>query len=162
MTAARWAALGFVLPVVLAASACGDPERALNEAATCPGDECTDDTQARVDAIAALEGITDVVEVTREYGLDRGSYRTAEVRSDASTGREVREVALAVMRALEEWPDHADGGATVVVEPDDQQPDQQPATFVLDGDWVCEQPPGLRVACTTDNSWTLEGEPVSS
>jgi len=158
MTAARWAALSLALPGVLAASACGDPERALNDAAACPGEECTDDTQARVDAIAALEGVTDVVAVTREYGLDRGSYRTAEVRSDASTGREVREVALAVMRALEEWPDHTDGGATVVVEP----ADQQPATFVLDGDWVCEQPPTLRVACTTDNSWTLEGEPVSS
>jgi len=158
MTAARRAALTLVVALPLAASACSDPEGALNDAAACPGEACTDDTQARVDAIAALDGVTDVVAVTREYGFDRGSYRTAEVRSDASTGREVRDIALAVMRALEEWPDHADGGATVVIEP----ADDRPATFVLDGDWVCEQPPGLRVACTTDNSWTLEGEPVSS
>jgi hypothetical protein len=158
MTAARWAALGVAVPLALVAIACSDPEGALNDAAACPGQACTHDTQARVDAIGTLEGVNEVVAVTREYGFDRGSYRTAEVRSDASTGREVRDVALTVMRALEEWPGHADGGATVVVQP----ADDRPATFVLDGGWVCEQPPGLRVACTTDNSWTLEGEPVSS
>jgi len=160
MTPARRVAigLGLAVPLALVASGCGDPERALNDSAACPGETCTDDTRARVDAIAALDGVTEVVEVTREYGFDRGSYRTAEVRSDASSWREVRGVALAVMRALEDWPEHADGGATVVVEPAGELAE----TFVLDGDWVCEQPSGMRVACTTDNSWTLEGEPVSS
>ncbi|MGH3347914.1 MAG: hypothetical protein ACRDO4_13130 [Nocardioides sp.] len=158
MTAARWVALGVAVPLALVASACSGPERELNDAASCPGDTCTDDTRARVDAIGALDGVTEVVEVTREYGFDRGSHRTAEVRTDASNAREMRDVALAVMRALEDWPDHADGGATVVVE----SPVEPPATFLLDGDWVCEQPSGMRVACTTDNSWTLEGEPASS
>ena len=158
MTAARRVVFGLAVPLALVASACGDPERALNDSAACPGETCTDDTQARVDAIAALPGVTEVVEVTREYGFDRGSHRTAEVHSDASSGREVRDVALAVVRALEDWPDHADGGATVVVEP----AHEPSTTFLLDGDWVCEQPSGMRVACTTDNSWTLEGEPVSS
>jgi hypothetical protein len=157
MTPVRSAALGLAVPLAMVASGCSDPERALNDSATCPGDSYTDDTRARVDTIGSLDGVTEVVEVTREYGFDRGSHRTAEVRSDASTGRAVRDVALAVMRALEDWPDHADGGATVVVEP----ADDPPATFVLDGDWVCEQPIGKRVACTTDNSWTLDGEPVS-
>lgn len=158
MSRTRQIGLGFAVPLTFLAAACGDPDRALNDSATCPGETCTDDTRARVDAIAALDGVTEVVEVTREYGLDRGSHRTAEVRSDATTGREVRDVALAVIRALEDWPDHADGGATVVVEP----ADERAATFVLDGDWVCAQPSGMRVACTTDNSWTLEGERVSS
>lgn len=157
MTPVRSAALGLAVPLALVASGCSDPERALNDSATCPGDSCTDDTRARVDAITSLDGVAEVVEVTREYGLDRGSYRTAEVRSDASNGRAVRDVALAVMRALEDWPGHADGGATVVVEP----ADDSTATFVLDGEWVCEQPADKRVACTTDNSWTVDGEPVS-
>jgi hypothetical protein len=129
----------------------------VQDQAACPGDSCTTDAQERVDAIGSLAGITDVVAVTREHGFDRGSHRTAEVRSDASTAREVRQVALKVMGALEEWPEHADGGATVVVEP----ADGPPVTFVLDDGWVCRQPEGMRVACTSANSWTPDGERVS-
>lgn len=129
----------------------------MNDSAACPGDSCTEDTRARVDAIGSIDGVTEVVEVTREYGFDRGSHRTAEVRSSAASSSRVRLVALAVMRALEDWPGHADGGASVVVASEDGPR----VAFVLDRDWVCEQPPGRRVACTTDNSWTLDGQRVS-
>jgi hypothetical protein len=160
MTRSRVAA-ALLLAVLLdpALSACTEGvERELDGAAACPGPRCTDDTQDRVDAIAGLDGVTEVVEVAREYGLDRGSYRTATVRVEASGGRSLRDVGLAVMRALEAWPDHADGGATVLVEPDGADP----VTFLLDGEWVCRQPAGMRVACTAENSWTLDGEQISS
>jgi hypothetical protein len=160
MTRSRVAAAALLLALLLDAtlSACADGgERELNDAAACPGSSCTDDTRGRVDAIAGLDGVTEVVEVAREYGLDRGSYRTATVRVDATGGRSLRDVGLAVMRALEAWPEHADGGATVLVEPDGADP----VTFLLDGEWVCRQPVGMRVACTAENSWTLDGEPIS-
>jgi hypothetical protein len=152
------AALLLAVLLAPALSACTDGgEQELNDAAACPGSGCTGDTQDRVDAIAGLDGVTAVVEVAREYGLDRGSYRTATVRVDATGGRALRNVVLAVMRALEAWPEHADGGATVLVEPDGADP----VTFLLDGEWVCRQPAGMRVACTAENSWTLDGEPIS-
>ncbi len=146
-----------LVALVVLLVACSDPSRPVQDKAACPGDGCTSDTQERVDAIGSLAGVTDVVAVSREYGFDRGSHRTAEVRSDASTDREVRQVALTVMGALENWPEHADGGATVVVEP----AAGPPVTFVLDNGWVCRQPAGMRVACTSSNSWTLDGERVS-
>ncbi len=151
------AVLVALVPLVLALDACSDSSRALQASAACPGDSCTSDAQERVDAIGSLAGVTDVVAVAREYGFDRGSHRTAEVRSDASTAREVRQVALKVVVVLEDWPEHADGGATVVVEP----AGGTPVTFVLDDGWVCRQPEGKRVACTSANSWTLDGERVS-
>jgi hypothetical protein len=160
MTRSRVAA-ALLLAVLLdpALSACTEGvERELDDAAACPGPRCTDDTQDRVDAIAGLDGVTEVVEVAQEYGLYRSSYRTATVRVEASGGRSLRDVGLAVMRALEAWPDHADGGATVLVEPDGADP----VTFLLDGEWVCRQPAGMRVACTAENSWTLDGEQISS
>lgn len=156
MTRSRVACAALLLAVPLTSCTQG-VERELNDAAACPGSTCTDDTRDRLDAIAGLEGVTEVVEVTREYGLDRGSFRTATVRADAATARDVREVGLAVVRALEAWPDHAGGGASVVVAP----VGADPVAFLLDGDWVCRQPPGMRVACTLRNSWTLDGEPIS-
>ena len=156
MTRPRVVCAALLLAVPLTACTEG-VERELDDAAACPGSTCTDDTQDRLDAIAGLEGVTEVVEVTREYGLDRGSFRTAVVRADATTTRSVRDVGLAVMRVLEAWPDHADGGASVLVEP----VGGDPVTFLLDGEWVCPQPPGMRVACTSRNSWTLDGEPIS-
>lgn len=146
-----------LVSLVITLAACSDPARAVQESAACPGASCTSDAQERVDVIGSLAGVTHVVAVTREHGFDRGSHRTAEVRSDASTAREVRQVALEVMIALEDWPAHADGGATVVVEP----ADGPPVAFVLDDGWVCRQPEGMRVACTSANSWTLDGERVS-
>lgn len=160
MTRFRVAAAALLLAVLLGPplSACTDgAERELNDAAACPGATCTADTQDRADAIAGLDGVTEVVEVAREYGLDRGSYRTATVSVDATGGRRLRDVGLAVMRALEAWPEHADGGATVLIEPERADP----VTFLLDGEWVCRQPPGMRVACTAENSWTLDGERIS-
>jgi hypothetical protein len=146
-----------LMPSVIALAACSESPRGPQDSAACPGDTCASDAQEHVDAIGSLAGVTDVVAVTREYGFDRGSHRTAEVRTDASTAPDVRQVALTVMAALEDWPEHADGGATVVVEP----VDGPPVTFVLDDDWVCRQPEGKRVACTSANSWTLDGERVS-
>lgn len=146
-----------LMPLVTALVACGESQRGLQDSAVCPGDTCTSDAQERVDAIGSLAGVTDVVAVTREYGFDRGPHRTAEVRTDASNAPDVRQLALSVMRALEDWPEHADGGATVVVEP----VEGPPVTFVLDDGWVCRQPEGMRVACTSVNSWTLDGERVS-
>ena len=159
MTRSRVAAAPLVAVLLAPAlSACAEgAERELDDAAACPGATCTDDTQDRADAIASLDGVTEVVEVAREYGLDRGSYRTATVRVDATGGRRLRDVGLAVLRALEAWPEHAGGGATVLVEP----AGVDPVTFLLDGEWVCRQPAGMRVACTAENSWTLDGEPIS-
>jgi hypothetical protein len=138
--------------------ACADGAgRALDDSAACPGPTCTDDTKDRFDAIAALGGVTDVVEVAREYGLDRGSHRTATVRVAAADARPVRDLGLAVMRALEAWPGHSDGGATVLVELEGSEP----VSFLLDGDWVCRQPPGMRIPCAAENSWALSGEPIS-
>ena len=151
-------AAALLVAVVLGLSACAEgAARQLNDSAVCPGASCTDDTQERLEAIAGLDGVTDVVEVAREYGLDRGSYRTASVRVDATGVRGVRDVGLAVLRVLEAWPEHAGGGATVLVEP----ADADPVAFLLDGEWVCRQPAGMRVACTARNSWTLDGEPIS-
>lgn len=157
MTSVRSVALAGAA-LLLTTAACGDPERAVNDSAACPGGSCTADARTRADAIGSIDGVTEVLEVTREYGLDRGSHRTAEVRSGVASGARVRRVALAVMRALEDWPGHADGGATVVVARDGAPR----VTFVLDRDWVCEQPPGMRVACTAENSWTLDGQRASS
>ena len=246
----------FVLALLMGGlTACTDAGKALNDDAACPGDSCTDDTQARYDAIARIDAVTDVTSVSRSYGLDRGSSRTAEVLAAVGSQEAAREVALEVMRELEEWPSHADGSAVVTVRADPTSPTEQeyadsqplppdfydpcepsacvsalarlnqvladvdglvdlelmvrddtllirgsapevPAAQVatevldrvesdldvrvarsvevvigydgpvgivlrLDGDLVCEQPPGMVVACEPDNSVTLSGEPVA-
>jgi hypothetical protein len=84
--------------------------------------------------------------------------RSATVRVAAADARPVRGLGLAVMRALEAWPGHSDGGATVLVEPEGSES----GSFLLDGDWVCRQPPGMRIPCAAENSWTLSGEPIFS
>ena len=103
--------------VALAAglAGCTEPEEALNDDAACPGESCTDDTRARFDAIARLDGVTAVETVTRSYGFDRGASRSAEVTAAVDTADAAREVGLAVLTELDNWPDQADGSAVVVV-----------------------------------------------
>ena len=63
--------------------------------------------------------------MSRSYGLDRGSSRSAEVAAEVDSREAAREVALEVMRELEDWPDHADGSAVVTVRADPPTPSDQ-------------------------------------
>ena len=108
------------VPALLVAglAACTDAGQALDDDAACPGDTCTDDTQARYDAIAGIDAVTGVESVSRSYGFDRGSSRSAEVAAEVGSREAARDVALEVMRELEDWPGHADGSAVVTVRDD--------------------------------------------
>lgn len=117
------------LPRLLAAAACAtllagctESGGVLNDDATCPGESCTEDTQARFDAIARLDEVTAVESVSRSYGFDRGSSRSAEVAASVDTADAARDVGLAVLTELEDWPEHSDGSAVVVVRADSGSP----------------------------------------
>lgn len=146
--------------LLLGTGGCGGAPDALQDAASCPGDECTDDTRARYDAIASLDGVSDV-RVSRDHGLDRGAARRAEVTADVPTLRAARDLGLAVMRELEDWPGHADGPAVVVVR-SPAAADGRELTLRLDGDWVCEQPTRVLRPCTAEDSWLVSGERVAN
>ena len=148
-----------VLASLLAVSACGDPAESVQDSSTCPGDSCADDTRQRFDTISAIDGVVEVKSVSRSYGLDRGSARTAEVTSAAADKESLVQVGLAVMRALDEWPQIADGAANVVVEPVNAG---ESVTLVLDGDYVCEEIDRVRRPCGPDNSWLITGEKVGA
>lgn len=149
--ALRWA----VVPLLGVLAGCTDASTALQDESRCPGETCAGDTQARLDAIAALDGVEEVQRVERLYGADRGSGRFADVRTNRDSHREQVDLGLAVMGELEDWPDHAAGVAKVTV--------AGPTTEVvlrLDGDWVCEEVDGVVEPCAPDNSWLISGEPV--
>lgn len=97
---------------------CSDPA-VLSDQATCPGESCTDDAQERLDTIAALDRVTGVEEVARSYGLDRGAFYSAVVQADVADTEQAREVALAVLGELDDWPGQDPGSAeaTVVADP---------------------------------------------
>jgi hypothetical protein len=153
-------ALPGLLLLLAGAVSCGEPVASVQDSATCPGKECADDARARFDAIGDIGGVVDVVEVSRDYGLDRGASRRAEVTAEVGSARQAREIGLAVVRALEDWPDHADGPAVVVVRAAERARGPAETTLLLDGDWVCEQEAGVRRPCGPDNSWLITGEPV--
>lgn len=113
------------LAIVTGLVGCTESGGVLNDSAACPGDSCTDDTQARLDAIAQLDDVTAVESVSRSYGFDRGSSRAAEVAASVDTPDAAREVGLAVLTELENWPEHADGSAVVVVRADGASPVRQ-------------------------------------
>lgn len=94
---------------------CAESGGVLNDDAACPGESCTEDTQARFDAIARLDEVAAVESVSRSYGFDRGSSRSAEVTASVDTADAARDVGLAVLTELDNWPEHADGSAVVVV-----------------------------------------------
>lgn len=86
--------------------ACSEEPRFLGDEVSCPGPSCTDDARERREAIADLESVTAVVEVARSSRLDRGSSSTAVVRADVTTAEQARQVGVAVLRELDDWPDH--------------------------------------------------------
>ena len=92
--------------------------RVFNDESTCPGETCVEDTQDRYDALAALEGVTQVVSVSRSYGLDRGAHSSAEVAARVRTPAQAREAGLAALRELDKWPDHAASSTVVTVRSD--------------------------------------------
>ena len=152
---------GLLLVVMAALAACGgDPPEAVQDSARCPGEACTDDTRDRYDAIGDIGGVVEVIEVARDYGFDRGASRRAEVVADVDSARQAREVGLAVTRALEDWPEHADGPAVVVVRASADATGPARITLLLDDGWVCEQRDGVRRPCGPDNSWLPSGERV--
>lgn len=153
------ARLAPLLGLFLAVTSCTDPREALQDSASCPGETCTDDTRDRADAVARIDGVTDVVEVSRSYGLDRGSARRAEVVAEPSSRSALVDTGLAVMRELEDWPEHADGVATVVVR---SASSAQEVTLRLEGDWVCEVVDDVIRPCGPDNSFELDGERVGN
>lgn len=116
MTRSRAALLAASL--LLAATGCQAPS-VLGDAATCPGQSCTDDAQARFDVIAALDRVTGVEQVSRTSGLDRGVFHSAVVTADVDDADQARDVAVLVLRELDAWPERDPGSAqaTVVADP---------------------------------------------
>lgn len=111
--------LVLVLTATLGLGACGDPRKALQDEASCPGADCTDDARARFDAIAAIDGVTKVARVSRSYGLDRGSAAHAEVEARVADRDAAYDVGMAVLRELDAWPEQELGTveATVTADP---------------------------------------------
>lgn len=108
-----------LLVLLLSASACSEDPAFLSDEAACPGADCTPDTQDRVDAIAALDRVTEVVSVRRSYGFDHGSSSGAQVKARVSDRAQARALAMQVLVALDSWPDHSSdtSDATVVADP---------------------------------------------
>ena len=143
------------LAVVMVVAGCSNPVDSARDSSVCPGESCADDTRERSEVISEIDGVVEVVSVSRTYGLDRGSARTAEVTSDAADKDGRIAVGLAVMRALDDWPEHSDGAAHVVVSP---VAAGERVTLLLDGDYVCEEINRVRRPCGPDNSWPLHEE----
>lgn len=97
---------------------CSDPRKALDDEAACPGPTCTDDVQDRLDALAALDGVTAVDRVERTYGLDRGAARSASLTARVADRAAARDLALRALAVLDDWPEHQDGSVTVTVTAD--------------------------------------------
>lgn len=97
---------------------CSDPA-VLGDEAACPGASCTEDAQERLDAIAALDRVTGVEEVSRISGLDRGAFNAASVTAEVADADQAREVAFSVLRELDRWPGHdpTSAEATVAADP---------------------------------------------
>lgn len=153
------ARLAPLLGLFLALTSCSDPQQALQDSASCQGQTCTDDTRDRVDAVARIDGVTEVLEVSRTYGLDRGSARGAEVVAEPTSRSALVDTGLAVMRELEDWPEHAHGVATVVVR---SASSAEEVTLRLDGEWACEVVDDVIRPCGPDNSFQLDGERVGN
>ncbi|MEJ7795030.1 MAG: hypothetical protein WKF50_05725 [Nocardioides sp.] len=105
--------------LVAGLAGCTESKGVLNDEATCPGETCTDDAQARLDAIAALDGVTGVEQVSRVSGLDRGAFHSAVLTADVNGPDEARSLAVVVLRELDAWPGHdpVSAEATVVADP---------------------------------------------
>ena len=146
-----------LLAGVLLLAGCNDAGgRGLQDDAACPGPTCTDDAQAVLSAVEDVDGVVSVEKVSRQYGADRGSHRSADVTTDASGRPGVRQVGLAVMAQLEDWPGHADGPATVRL--------SAPSGDVhlrMEDEWVCEVVDRTIKPCGPANSWLVTGEKVS-
>lgn len=149
----RWGgSLAAVLVLGLGAGCSGS----LDDEATCPGTTCTDDVRERVEVIGDLDGVTEVEQVMRRYSFDRGSYRSAEVRTQSDRHRDHITVGLAVLEALATWPDQAESDADVTIHGPGRD-----TLLVLRDEWVCEAVGGTIRACTEDNSWLVTGEKVT-
>lgn len=118
MTRHVTALLALALVPVLALGACGDARKALNDEAACPGATCTDDTRARFDTLAGLDRVTSVHRVERSYGFDRGSASSADLSARVADRTAAREVALAALGVLDDWPEAKRGPKTVSVTAD--------------------------------------------
>lgn len=108
-----------LLVVALAVTGCADATKVLEDEASCPGVDCTDDARARLDAIADLTHVTGVEQVSRSYRLDRGSFAAAAVSAEVTDRAAARAVGEAVLGELDAWPDHefAAVEATVAADP---------------------------------------------
>lgn len=111
--------LALVVTTVLGLGACSDPTTVLQDEASCPGPDCTDDARVRFEAIAAIDEVAEVARVSRSYGLDRGSAAHAEVGARVADRDAAYGVAVAVLRELDAWPEQEFGTveATVIAEP---------------------------------------------
>lgn len=105
--------------LVAGLAGCMESKGVLSDEATCPGETCTDDAQARLDAIASLDGVTGVEQVSRVSGLDRGAFHSAVLTADVNGPDEARSLALVVLRELDAWPgrDPVSAEARVVADP---------------------------------------------
>lgn len=103
----------------LTGTGCGGATEAMGDEAACPGESCSPDTRERSEAIETLDRVTDVVSVSRTYGFDRGAFAAAEVEAEVTEPEQARDVALAVLAELEDWPQRPPGPseATVVSDP---------------------------------------------
>ncbi|MCD6639612.1 MAG: hypothetical protein LT071_06825 [Nocardioides sp.] len=142
-------------PLLWWGTGCSDASKALDDSSSCPGETCTDDTRERLEAIERIDGVGEVERVARVYGADRGSGRFADVRTDLDAHPQQVDLGLAVMRELEDWPDHADGVAKVTVTGPSRE-----LVLRLDGDWVCEEVDEVIRPCAPENSWLISGEKV--
>jgi hypothetical protein len=105
--------------LALGLGGCSDTAKALEDDSACPGQTCTEDTQARYDAIAGLDGVTRVESVARTYGLDSGEFRTARLSAAVGSRSEAHALLVEVLGELDAWPGHDTGPAeaTVVSDP---------------------------------------------
>lgn len=113
-------ALVAALTAAGALSGCSDLSQALAEDSSCPGSTCEADTRARVAEIAALDGVTEVVEVTRRHDVSAGTSVSAVVHGSMSTDKAARGLAMEVLRILDVWPGHETArpvSVTVVAQP---------------------------------------------
>ena len=149
-------AAALLVGVLVLAGCDGTAGRGVQDDAACPGPTCSGDTEAVLDAVADVDGVVSVEKVSREYGADRGSHRSAEVTTDASRRPAVRQVGLAVMARLEDWPGHADGPATVLLSAPSGD-----MHLRMEDEWVCEVVDRTITPCGPHNSWLMTGERVS-
>lgn len=93
----------------------------LEDHAACPateGAECTADVRERVEALAALRGVTEVVSVDRRENLDTPLAIHAEVLADVADEREALELAAQGLAVLDDWPEYDTGSMTLLLTAD--------------------------------------------